>query len=113
MGIFYLTYSFFLTNNRRTADETYRFFYKTILLHAVQVRRSSINILIVESQAETQSFKQDPPKSLEIFTPEECALSLEFFSAILMTHLPLVCFVSLPNYRCTVPDTLTGTGSNQ
>ncbi|XP_015185586.1 PREDICTED: uncharacterized protein LOC107071264, partial [Polistes dominula] len=80
IGLFYLTHRYFLSNIWYTMENTYNFFFSTLLLHTTMV-------------------SPDPPKSDEVFNFDQCELLLEIFHTIYMENLALIRLACLPHYN--------------
>ncbi|CAG2053593.1 unnamed protein product [Timema podura] len=77
LNILYMTHKYFTTSPWRRAFETYNFLRESLLLHTVM----------------------RPPKSTEIFTPQECKDALIHFTREYISNLPLVHLITLPTYH--------------
>ncbi|XP_014606235.1 PREDICTED: uncharacterized protein LOC106787955 [Polistes canadensis] len=86
IGLFYLTHRYFLSNIWYTMENTYNFFFSTLLLYTTLVSH----------------LYSDPPKSDEVFNFAQCELLLEIFHTIYMENLALLRLTCLSHYNLRI-----------
>ncbi|KAK6619365.1 hypothetical protein RUM44_003747 [Polyplax serrata] len=77
LGTVYYTHKYFTASLWRSASEVYYFFRESILRQSVE----------------------SPPKSIEIFNPEQTKSALLYFVEMYVRNLPLVRILHLPHYK--------------